>query len=202
MMSFRKIIEALELNIPFTYYKYNEEHQKSALLYLKVLSDEQKKEYEQLDEEEKKDFTTTTARVYIPRMMIYRYQNISHENGGYDFEYTINHIKKLLDVKKEEECLAVCLYMVLHEVGHWEDLKKKKFNVWDYAIVDSKESEEVFELKKKVEIEQDKEKRKKMAYEYLKRYNNTPIEKRANEYADEVFVESYYKLIDFYSDLK
>lgn len=205
MLTFRKIIENLNLKIPVKYYNSDDSRLKSSeyLLYLKVVSDKEQKEYETLDIEEKKNFKTTTSQIYVPRMSIYKYENVADSNKGVSFElsYTIDHVRKLTHIEneKQKELLAACLYMILHEVGHFEDLKAKEFNVWEYTKENRDEKEKIFKerenIQQKIFLESDKEKQKKLAYTYFDTYNKISDEKRANDYADKHFENLYNNLL-------
>ncbi len=197
MITFKKIIEILNFDIPCEFYTVDEQTIRNHILWLDVLSKEDRVYFESLCEDEKREYVTDSAKIYIPKMSIYRYKNMDKKGGGYDFSYTTNHIKGICTASIEDECLAVALYIILHEVGHWNDLKSKKFNVWEYAIKESKEDEKVFYEKRELEmssLKYDEETIRKKAFEYLSKYNNTPIEYRANKYADEHF-EEWYRVV-------
>ena len=197
MITFKKIIEALNTDAPFEYYVVNEEHDRGHLLWLDVLAEADRVYFNSLSEEKKQKYKTESAKIFIPKMTIYKYRNLDEEGGGYDFSYTLNHIKSIYTLKIDDDCLAVAVYMILHELGHWIDLKNKKFNVWEYAYKDSDESKRVFDEQRnfeRVAWRYDEKIRKKKAYVLLEKYYNTPIEGRANKYADEHF-EEYYTFI-------
>lgn len=194
MVTFKKIIEALNVNVPCKYYVVDDQQNREHLLWLDVLSNEDRKYYNSLSEEEKGNYKTESAKIYIPKMTIYKYKNMDEEGGGYDFLYTLNRINRIYTLKIDDDCLAVAVYMILHELGHWNDLENKSFNVWEYAIKESEESERIFYERSELEKSSwkyDEETRRKKAFDYLERYNNTPIEGRANKYADDHFEESY-----------
>ena len=197
MITFKKIVEALNVDAPYEYYVVDDICNRVHLLWLDVLDDEDRAYFESLSDEDKQSYKTESARIFIPKMAIYKYKNLDDEGGGYDFSYTLNHIKSISTLEIDDDCLAVAVYIILHELGHWNDLKNKNFNVWKYSFIDSDESKRIFEEQRnfeRVAWQYDEIIRKEKAYALLEKYNNTPIEGRANKYADEHF-EEYYSLI-------
>lgn len=194
MITFKKIVEELKVDAPFEYYVVDDHRNREYLLWLDVLVDGDRNYFESLSEDKKLQYKTESARIFIPKMSIYKYKNLDDEGGGYSFNYTLNRIKSFYSVEKDDESLAVAVYMILHELGHWNDLKKKDFHVWEYAYKDSDESRKVFEEQRTFEVvgrQYDEETRKELALALLEKSNNTPIEGRANKYADEHFTECY-----------
>ena len=194
MITFKKIVEALKVDAPFEYYVADDRRNRGYLLWLDVLADADRTYFESLSEDEKLQYKTESARILIPKMSIYKYKNLDDEGGGYSFTYTLNRIKSFYSFEIDDECLAVAVYMILHELGHWNDLKTKDFHVWEYAYKDSDESRKVFDEQRTFEVvgrQHDEKTRKELALSLLEKSNNTQIEDRANKYADEHFAECY-----------
>lgn len=197
LITFKKIVEALNVDASYEYYVVNDQLNRGHLLWLDVLANADRAYFESLSEEDKRKFVTKSARILIPKMTIYKYKNMDDEGGGYSFSYTLNHIRNIYSNAIDDDCLAVAVYMILHELGHWDDLKSKNFNVWEYSLKDSDEAKRVFDEQRnfeRVAWKYDEIIRKEKAHVLLDKYNNTPSERRANEYADEHFAE-YYSLI-------
>lgn len=197
MITFKKIVEALNIDAPYEYYVVDDNQNKGHLLWLDVLTEEDRVYFELLSDDDKQKYKTKSARIFIPRMIIYKYKNLDDEGGGYSFTYTLNHIRNIYLNAIDDDCLAVAVYMILHELGHWNDLKSKNFNVWEYSLKDSDEAKRVFDEQRnfeRVAWQYDEIERKEKAHILLDKYNNTPSERRANEYADEHFAE-YYSLV-------
>ena len=197
MITFKKIVEGLNIDAPYEYYVVDDSKNKVHLLWLDVLAEEDRVYFESLSQDEKMKYKTESAKIFIPRMAIYKYKNLDEEGGGYSFAYTLNRIKSFYTNEIDDECLAVAVYIILHELGHWNDLKTKEFYVWEYAYKDSEESRKAFDEQRAFEVvggRYDEKTRKELALALLEKSNSTPIEDRANKFADEHFAE-YYSLV-------
>lgn len=81
MITFKKIVEALNVDASYEYYVVNDQLNRGHLLWLDVLANADRAYFESLSEEDKRKFVTKSARILIPKMTIYKYKNMDDEGG-------------------------------------------------------------------------------------------------------------------------
>lgn len=175
---------------PIKYYKIIDFTNQDELLYFLSVSDDKRKAYEELTREEREEYISDSAQIYIP--LIYVDELYERYNNGfavsYDYSGTMERIKKIVEVTEENEKLLFASYLILHEFGHWHSFVEKGRKPYLYNELCADEYRAVYELKKKI-IRMDKSKlsiykKKEMLKDYFLRYHLISNEKEADEYAD------------------
>lgn len=153
-------------------------------------------------ETEQREYVSNSARIMIPHISVERLAQIYINNDPTTFEFTLKKIRKKINISNNKDRLAFSTYLILHEIGHWYHFDEMGRKPYIYAHEDSELRKEVFNKQKELELEmsikkstgkltqQDEMKMKNWVIEY----NNIPMEKRANNYADDNFKEIWLKL--------
>lgn len=198
IMYLRKITkilnDQLDNQLEFKFISINENlNELQNLITFNILSDEEKCKYEKCNENEKKKFVSSSARIVLPNIstdyLVEVYKNNPCNKITYDL--TIDKIKKIINCSsEEEEKIAFATYIILHEVGHWIDFKeimknnpytfekkdlKIRKNLHDEYCNFGKNIKNIFNLNDKEKIELKR---------LFKKYRNIPLEKNADQYAD------------------
>lgn len=178
-----------DITVPINYCKESviDKFVSNSIMSFECVSGEERKTYENLTEDEKKDFVSSSAHINIMLISVERLYELYHIGISCDYDMTINMIKNSISVNKDNEKLMFTTFVILHEFGHWNDFVSKDSKPYFYNQ-DENEQREVYDLK--VKILNDKSLQEKSDYkikEQLKkwwnRYNAVPCEKRANDYA-------------------
>jgi len=185
-----------DINIPINYYKESENvYISNSIISFECVSGEERKRYENLTEEDKKNFVSNTAHINLLLISVERLYELFHIGISCDYDITISMIKEVIPVNADNEKILFAIFVILHEFGHWYDFESKEKKPYFY-IQDEKEQKEVYDLKAK--ILNDKSLQEKSDYKikeqlrkWSNRYNTVPCEKRANDYALSKIKDAY-----------
>lgn len=177
------------------YYVYDENAINNYIFYLKVISDTDKVIYEKMSDAEKQKFISTSAEIYMPKMSVDGCARV-YQDDSYGFKYTLDKVSRLVKLNKGDANIAVVLYMILHEYGHWNDFLLKDKKVYLYTMPDYEEAKASWEYKKRIQSilrlkTSLNDNDKKMIKNYTEKYNSIPSEQRANRYADKHYEVAY-----------
>lgn len=195
-------------NAPVEYYTWDKDSPRSPVMSLVTISEERRKEYEALPTELKKKYVSDSAHLIMPTVNVEALSDIfsfnplhnvlySDPTDGiiFDYEFTLEHINKIIPVSDNNEKFLFATYLVLHELGHWNDFVSK--NKIHYLYLDPsayKKANEVKEqvMKKRRELKhKSRDRVKLMDSKRFTEYYNVPCENRANKYADRRLCEAY-----------
>lgn len=178
-----------DVDVPIKYNKNSPDNisGQNSILFFKCVSEEERAIYENLTEEEKKEFVSNSAYISILLINVEELYELYHTGISCDYEVTISMIKEHVPVNKDNEKILFAVFVILHEFGHWIDFKSKDKKPY-LCTQDEKDKKEVYDLK--VKILNDESLREKSDYkirkelkDWVNRYNLVPSEKRANDYA-------------------
>ena len=216
--------QLLEENRRIEYYKWDESFHHE-MVYINVIKEELERErYNELPDKEKKKFKTTSATIYIPMVSADVLVEQNDSGTGISREYTLGRINDCIQaqenqasldalespitIAKNDETLAIAVYMILHEFGHWHDLYVKNMCVFEY-LTDADIKKELFEERMIIQSKASIHNMTKGSISteirnnfenWMEKYNATPTESLANEYADEHFVKVYPIVLSHYSE--
>ncbi|SKB74641.1 hypothetical protein SAMN02745120_0128 [Acetoanaerobium noterae] len=192
-MTLKKIISEINTNnIPIGFYRLEEGRFPEFLVYLYTISDEnERNKYNTL--KNKESYVSESGKIFFPYSSIdvvketYRqYDLISHD-------ITTEKINSILNINSPSELyLAFSLYLILHEFGHWihfEELEKKPY-LWHQEDVHFKREY----ARKRNKAKYNPNLQKSYYVELNKEYNAIPMEKRANDYAEN-HLKKYFELL-------
>lgn len=191
--------ELFDEKVPIRYKKEEPNIDQNSVVSFACISGSERERYENLDEPNQKEFVSTSEYISIPMINLEKLYEIYHVGITYDYDGTIDMIKKVIVVDKDNEKILFALFLILHEFGHWNDFVSKGRKPYAYTQ-DKDEQKDVYDFKRKILNDEslchmsEYKIREKMR-EYFNRYNSVPGEKRANEYA-------LSKLCDAYKILK
>lgn len=201
MITIKKIADTVnDENAKIHYYVYDENEMSDHLMYLKVVSDDERKTYNGLSDEEKKEYVSTSSEIYLPKMSVDNCVRIYTECVvSYDYQYTYNKVINLAEIEKNDINVAVVLYMVLHEFGHWHDLASKGNKVYAYSEASVNEGEKACKFGNEVQSRLSykttfDEKDMELLKQATLMYHSIPVEQKANQYADLNYRLAYDKL--------
>ena len=191
--------ELFDEKVPIRYEKESEKIDQNPIVSFVCVSDFERKMYENLDESNQKEFISKSEYICIQVMNIEKLYKMYHVGISYDYIGTINMIRKVVAVDKDNEKLLFALFLILHEFGHWNDFVSKGRKPYVYTQ-DKEERKKLYDFKLKILNDESlyylsQYKVKERVREYFNRYNSLPSEKSANEYA-------ISKLCDVYRILK
>ena len=185
-----------DTNVSIKYHKESEDvFISNSIVSFECVSGEERKSYEKLTEEDKKDFVSNSAHINLLLISVERLYELYHMGISCDYEMTINMIKKVVPVSADNEKILFAIFVILHEFGHWHDFESKDKKPYLYAQ-DEKELKEAYDLKMEIlnnESLQEKSdyKIKEQLRKWFNRFNAVPREKRANEYAISKIKDAY-----------
>ena len=199
VLSMKRIINIINDDNAIKIHYYNIEKEKyNYLTFFNALHKDFRHEYENLLEDNKKKYVSNSAEIYIPLVSAYVLAEKIKANKDYSYQYTLDKVRKLTNLDKGQEEVAVALYMILHEFGHWYNFKEcgDKPYVYMGNPSDIDKERKLFEYRKKLERELSgkeslSESDEQHIKEYVVKYNNLKREKNANDYADKHFQEKY-----------
>lgn len=202
IITFKKIAKMVNCeNAPINYYKYENDCMRY-VTYFESINSEHSKEYEKMSENEKKEYISNSAAIFLPLISPDHYKEETKKVMSPDYSWTLKKVETKIHILPEYESMSVALYMILHEIGHWYDFlrceKKPYFYMPQEEIQKEKELhdyrknlQQTLSLKKELSPHD-----RGLIKKYIYDYNNLPREKRANIYADEHYIESYNKLCE------
>lgn len=166
-----------------------------------ISNQEELKRFENSRPEERKVFRSNSPKIYFPKMSISELREVEELDGkSLHYMYIMNRIRKTLPLKSENEKVnAYALYLVLHEIGHFQEFTQLNSNVFEMRNRDIPYYKNVqlsFEsikrdLGHKRELD---EVEKRRVLQFHENYYSMPSEKNANIYADENFIR-YYRMM-------
>lgn len=196
-----KIVESE--GIRFIFYPEDALYRKNSIVYINVIVDsKERQEYKIKNENEQKEYVSKSVAIFLPDIDSERLGNVYINNDEMTYDFTLKKIRKIVSISKEHENLAFSLYLILHEIGHWYHFDEMGRKPYIYANEDTDVREEVFnrqqDLQKEMSLKKSFNKLTKNDLMTMKNwiidYNNIPIEKRANSYADKNFKKMWDKL--------
>ena len=202
IITFKKMAKIINCeNAPISYYKYENSYVRY-VTYFQSINSEHRKEYEKMSEDDKKNYISNSASIFLPLISSDYYREETKKVMSSDYSWTLKKIERIIDIIPEYESMAVALYMILHEIGHWRDFLRCEKKPYFYMP-----QEEIDEEKKlydyRIELQQILSNKRELTphdYDLIEQYtcdyNDLPREKRANIYADEHYIESYNKLCE------
>lgn len=202
IINFKKIAKMVNCeNAPIYYYKYENSYGRY-VTYFQSINNEHRKEYEKMSEDEKKEYISNSASIFLPLISTDYYREESKKVKSSDYSLTLKKVERMIHIVPEYESMAVALYMILHEIGHWCDFLRCEKKPYFYMP-----KEEIQEEKKlydyRIELQRTLSYKSELTphdydliEQYTHDYNNLPREKRANIYADEHYIERYNKLCE------
>lgn len=185
-----------DVNVPIKYHKESENvYISNSIISFECVSGEERKSYENLTEEDKKDFISNSAHINLLLISVERLYELYHMGISCDYDMTIKIIKESVPVNVDNEKILFAIFIILHEFGHWHDFELKDKKPYLYTQ-DEKELKEVYDLKIKIlnnESLQEKSdyKIKEQLRKWFNRNNAVPCEKRANDYAISKIKDAY-----------
>ena len=196
IVTLKKIMNLINtINAPVHYYSY-EGGYFGFLIYLQTVSKQKQKEFARLQIEEQREYVSDSAEIFIPMISPDYLAEIYKASASHDYPYTLSKVKNIANVSKEDEHIAVSLYMLLHELGHWDDFVKCGKKPYLYTMPDSEEAKKVHDYGNQIQLCLNgksvlTQKDHSMLEDFIQKYYSVPIEKRANDYADEHYFDMY-----------
>lgn len=196
IVTLKKIMHLVNVvNAPVHYYPYRGGYF-GFLLYLQTISKEKQKEFGKLSLDEQKEYVSDSAEIFIPLISPDYLAQIYKTSASHDYPYTLSKVKNIVNVYKEDENIAVALYMLLHELGHWDDFVKCEKKPYLYTMPGSEEAKKVHDYGNKIQMRLNgksviTEEDHLILEDFIQKYYSVPIEKRANEYADKHYADMY-----------
>lgn len=98
-----------------------------------ISNQEELKRFENSRPEERKVFRSNSPKIYFPKMSISELREVEELDGkSLHYMYIMNRIRKILPLKSENEKVnAYALYLVLHEIGHFQEFTQLNSNVFE-----------------------------------------------------------------------
>ena len=187
-------------------YEYDLQTYKTIMFFKPISNAVELQKAKLLDDEEKWLYKSLSPKIFIPDMSISGLiaADKTHTKSSH-FRYIIDKVDSLLSLKSiHEKDNAFCLYLILHEFGHYINFDLYDRNVYRLRQRDN----QCVELKKKTEDmiqfikTQFDSNSPPDAFEmsillcYQNLYYLMPSEKDANDFADEKFTY-FYNLLDW-----
>jgi len=202
LITLKSIVNKMNLqDISIKFYSVNYEDiasgKQSYLMYFRCCDEKEKMIYNNLPEEAKKDYQSTSCCIEIPHLSIEDYMDDINKNHQEDYDRVINELSIYKMTNKEKE--AYCLYVILHEMGHHNDFLEMGKNVFLYSNRELEYREYLHCLQKKffhktfnkgLLTNDEREEKKKLDDQY----RGLLIEKKADEFAFKHF-EYYWNII-------
>lgn len=187
--------ELFDEKVPIRYKKEEPIIDQNSVVSFVCISGSERERYENLDEPNQKEFVSTSEYISIPMINLEKLYEIHHVGISYDYDGTLNMIKKVIAVDKDNEKILFALFLILHEFGHWNDFVSKERKPYVYTQ-DKEEKKEVYDFKKKILNDESlsymsEYKIREKLRGYFNRYNSVPSEKKANEYARSKLCDAY-----------
>lgn len=152
----------------------------------KHLTEEEKNDFDKGCWIEGKEYDRSELGVYLADVDLEKYYEFESKYNVWQLKDVLDDISFLFILNDEEAKTVYATYVILHEIGHWINLKESgmtsiEYAKWDYSYrcEPSKYSNFVRE------IPDDHPMKSVYAKEAVKKYRNIPAEKLADEYAFE-----------------
>jgi len=182
-------------NASIDYYLFDKANIRDNIVSFVALSKQEKEIYEVMNKKEKRNYVSKEPLISIPKLSVYACAELYKVGKFSVYDYTLQKVKKLTSIENiNDNDVAVCLYMILHEFGHWNDFVKLGNKPYEFTIHDAKERENIYKHRQELErqIKLGKLEDEKSALEdYMIKYNSVSMEKRANAYADTHYELAY-----------
>lgn len=184
-MLIKQIVKKInDKNVPTKFYNFDEAFIPKYLAYINVISDEERELYNNYSN--KIDFISKSGAVYFPYMSVDIFAETQKKYDEVGYKLTVSKIKTIIDIDTSyEEKLAFSIYVILHEFGHWFHFEEMGKRPYLFGQQDLELRKVVFDKQKKLAnnilSSTDNDIKAKLFYEY----NSIPMEKRANDFADE-----------------
>lgn len=195
-ITLKKIMSIINVqNAPIHYYSYKGEIN-GHLMYLQSISKEKQKGFSMLPIEKQKEYVSDSAEIFIPLISTDYLAEIYKASKSHDYPYTLAKVNNIVKISKDNEPIAIALYMLLHELGHWDDFVKCGKNPYSFTMVDREEAKRVNDYRNRIQVQLNgkselTDKDHLMLEDFVQKYYNIPFEKRANDYADRQFATMY-----------
>lgn len=202
-MRLDKIIKIVDdKEVKFSFYIDKNIYKNNNIVYIDVLNLKDRQIYKRQTQEDKEKYVSDSARILLPDITSERLGNIYINIDEFTYDFTLKNIRKIVSISRENENLAFTLYVILHEIGHWYHFDEMGRKPYSYAKEDAdirlkmfnKQQDLQMEMSVKKSMNQLTKKDIMTIKNWVIDYNNIPIEKKANKYADKNFKEMWRKL--------
>ena len=185
-MRVRELIEKINIkNVPIYYYSFNERNIPRFLVYIDVLRDPKEIElYDSLSNKE--DYISNSAALCFPDITLEEIIKFQKKFDPNTYNFKITKITSILgsDLNKESKDLAFLIYLILHEFGHWDDFERMGKKPYLFINQDCEILNALNAKKNIMEKDFRMSKNKTVRNKWIKDYNEVPVEKKANDYAE------------------
>lgn len=189
-LHFRDIVDVLEIKAP-VYYTPSEQLNKENYVYFRAFGDEEVQAIKNKTYDLGCNYDRTGSGLHLPDISVREYYELEQRRNPFAIKRIIDMISFQMTITLDEIPMAVAVFAILHELGHWEYFCKSGMTPYEYQ---RKEAEErrPYEKSRKYIYDMDDTSPLKLvlAAKYEDCYSQLPSEIAANQYAISHIVES------------